>query len=253
MKEWICSLRLSICLFPGVLVLVSFKIANLSMKHSWLCAITVVAIACATMVQNDWRDRFQDIKRRKYLAFNNPRKFFIFTVALWIITFILSAMLTAKNNNLGLLSCLMIAAGLIYSETRKIPMAPIILVCLTWASLVLFPIFLGNGSFQIWLLFIFVFITVFGREIITDLKDVSVDINYKWTLPLKLGIKQSEIIAGISIFAGMMTMGILSAKTLLDLPFMAMAMFFLLNRKDYKTSKYFLDIGIAIAVLMLFC
>lgn len=93
--------------------------------------------------------------------------------------------------------------------------------------------------------------TVFGREVITDLKDFSADADYKWTFPQKLGKNRSEIIAGVAIFTGLIPAAMLSTQTLMAIPFMIMAMFFLLKRKDYKTSKHFLDAGITMAILML--
>ena len=251
MKEWAHSLRLTLGLFALALVLVSFKISNLSNENSWLCAITALATVCATMVQNDWRDRFQDTKKGIYLANNNPKKFFLLVIVLWVLAGSLSLILIYKNINPGILALLMIVSGLIYSETRKVPMLSIVLVCLTWASLVLFPVFPKCNSFQIWLLSIYLFLTIFGREIITDLKDIFVDRNYKWTIPQKLSIRQAEIVAVSLNLMGLIVAVMLSAKALLGIPFMLIALFFLFKRKDYRTSKTFFDLGMATVIIML--
>jgi len=250
--KWIHSLRLTLGFFAGMVVLLSFKVADTSNENSFLCAITAVVIACATMVQNDWRDRFHDTKKGICLAFDNPKKFFDLAVVLWALAGSLSLGLVLRDCNLGLLAWLLIASGLIYSETRKIPLASISLVCVTWASLVLFPIFIGPNSFQIGLLFFYLLLTIFGREIITDLKDVSADANYKWTIPQKLGIQKAEIIAIIFIMTGVIVMNLISIKALLGLPFTMVATVFLLKRKDYKISKTFFDLGMVTAILMLY-
>ncbi len=251
MTKWLRSLRLTVCISAGVLVLVSFKISQLSLDQAWLCAVTVMAIACATMVHNDWRDRRQDAKRGKRLAHDHPGMFFIFLLYLWKTAVGLSVWMTIENNSMGLLAWLMIISGLIYSEIRKIPMMPILFVCVTGASAALFPVFAGHNLPQIWMLFLLVFIAIFVREISTDLRDISTDVGYKWTLPQKLGIQRTEIIIGISVFWGLLVAMIISPKTLISLPFVAIATFHILKRKDHKTFKIFLDMGIAATIFAL--
>ena len=237
-------------IFAGALVLVSFKISHLPINYkAWLCAITVVAIACATMVQNDWRDRVQDVKRGKRLAHDNPRKFFIFLLVMWTIAIAFSLVIIFMNNKLGLLALLMITSGLLYSETRKIVLAPILFVCVTGASSVLFPVFAGYNSFQTWLLFLAIFAVVFGREISNDLKDVFADKNYKWTLPQKLGTYYSKIIAGISVILGLMMAVIISPKALIGLPLIIVAVFKMIKQSDQEAFRLFLDIGMALSII----
>jgi len=251
MREWVKSLRLSICIFAGVLTLVGLKIGNLDPGQYWLCAIAVIAVSCATMVQNDWRDRFHDVSKGKNLAHNNPKKFLAFTVGMWIIAIGLSYAVTIQNFRLSLPLWLAITSGLIYSETRKIPMMPIFLVCATSASCALFPIFVGRNPQQVWLLAISVFLVIFGREMTKDLDDVSVDGNYKWTVPQKFGTDQSTVMAGVSIVLGLSTAAMISVSAIWGLPFMLLAAYCLVVRRRYKTSKTLIDAGMAVAIIAL--
>lgn len=251
MGEWIKSLRLSVCIFAGILSVVSFKICNIDTGKFWLCGVAVVVIACATMVHNDWRDRFHDVKKGKCLAVKNPKKYLAFDVAMWIIAVGLSIVVTTQNFRLSLLLWLATLSGLLYSETRRIPMVPIFLVSVTSASATLFPVSVFGSSLKPWLFFFAILMTIFGREIIKDLQDVNVDSGYKWTLPLKLGVGYSKILASVSIVAGLLIMATLSLKVILALPFTLFATYLLISKSRYQGSKRLADAGMVTALLMI--
>ncbi len=64
MKNWIKALRLSIVLMAGLLTIVAFKLAG-HINEWFLPTLIVVSIGSATMMQNDLRDRFHDLKKKK--------------------------------------------------------------------------------------------------------------------------------------------------------------------------------------------
>jgi 4-hydroxybenzoate polyprenyltransferase len=249
--QWIKSLRLSICAFVPVLVLIGFsRLCNLSFEKAWLCGFAMLVIACATMVYNDWRDRFHDVRKGKTLAHTQPRKFFFFTVMIWLIAIVVSLAVYIDNPKLSVILWVAIALGLIYSETRKIPMVPIFIVSITSASPVLFPLFLGHSSPKMWLLFFVVGAIIFGRELIKDLEDVNVDHDYKWTLPLRVGTNFSERLAAACILVGWIFLSIISIKVFMALPLMLFAIYILIKRKEYSKSKKLLDINLAMGILI---
>jgi len=174
MKPWIQSLRPAVSILAGLLTLASFKVAGLS-SPSWLIPGAVIAIFSAIMVHNDWRDRLQDVKKGKTLAATQLKKFLSLLISLWIVAVILTAIVWQQNIRFGILLALMILAGVIYSETRQIPMVPAILVAIASASPALFPVFIIDNSVRLWLFFSAVALVIFSREIIKDLIDLGVE------------------------------------------------------------------------------
>jgi 4-hydroxybenzoate polyprenyltransferase len=248
--QWIKSLRLSICAFVPVLVLIGFRLCNLGFEKAWLCSFAMLAVACATMVHNDWRDRFHDVRKGKTLAYTQPRKYLAFTVLMWFIAIASSFAIYVENTMLSAVPWMAIALGLIYSETRKIPMVPIFIVSFTSASPVLFPLFLDHGSPKMWFLFFAVSVTIFAREIVKDLEDVDVDYGYKWTLPLKVGRSFSEGLVIACISLGWLFLSAISLRVLIGLPMMLLTIYILSKRKEHSKSKMLLDISTAIGILI---
>ena len=252
MGDWMRSLRLSVCIFASLLVFVSFKICHIASSNSLILGFGVLAIACATMVHNDWRDRFHDIRKGKTLAFSKPEKYILFDVMMWIIAFSITAAVSFQSPRQSLLLWAAIASGLAYSETRKIPMVPIFMVSFTSASATLFPNFGGHNSHKLWLFFFAILVVIFGREIIKDLEDVSVDKGYKWTLPQIIGNHWCEIIAGISLAVSFILMILLCSYVIIWLPFPMLSAFLLVFEHKHKLSKKFADVGMALAIATIF-
>lgn len=55
MIEWVRAFRLPVCCFTAGLMLVSFRMSGMRPPESAVAA--TLLIACAMMLQNDWRDR----------------------------------------------------------------------------------------------------------------------------------------------------------------------------------------------------
>lgn len=243
MKEWIKAPRLPICLMAGLLTAVSFRFAG-RINEAFLPALTVFTIACAANLQNDWRDRFHDVKKGKTLALRQPLRFELFLCAVWVLAASLCLVLAQSGYRQAMICVLMIIAGGMYSETRIIPLLPTLLVALTSASAALLA---GFGYEQI-VLFALIFGTIFSREIIKDLMDHEIDAGYKWTLPVAMGSYFSKAVA-INLAVILMIPGVLFLGSPISVPFIFAACFNLVWHRQYLRARYAIDIAIVCALL----
>lgn len=247
---WVKSLRLPIVFMAGALTLVSFRISHWD-NIAFIIAIFIIAVASAIMAHNDWRDRFHDLKKGKDFALIKSNSFLKFVIFLWIISLCLATALLITNIYFGLLSFTIIVAGLIYSETRRIPFLPTIIVAITSASPVIYSIVLESSK-SLWFLFIASALLIFSSEIIKDLSDIKNDLGYKRTLPIIIGVNRSKIVAGvIIIFAQIIALNI-SPYTLIGAPLFLISLFYLITSGNYKVIEKTLDCAMAIILIVLF-
>lgn len=197
---WVKALRSIIFILSGFLTLVGFHIGRIEI--SWLVVCTVMLITCASMLQNDWRDRYHDIRKGKLLVTAHLKTFLIVLVTFWISTLFLILWVCQWNIMAGLILVAMALSGLIYSEVRKIPLLPLLLVVATFSSSSLLSLAMGGDSYRVTLLFISSVLIVSGREIMTDIRDVEIDRGYKATLPILLGIPKAKFLACTLIIVG---------------------------------------------------
>ena len=244
---WIKSLRLPICFLAGLLAIAGFKIADIPI--SWLSVAAVFFGMCATMLQNDWRDRYHDVRKGKTLALKRPRAFLALLLAFWAVACGLAITVGIENINTGTVLFFMILAGLVYSEVRRIPMAPVTLVVFTSGSPVLLPIAAGAGANKVWLLFLSTALIIFGREITKDIDDHQIDGGYKWTIPLAVGSKWAKVIAVVAIASGLAVAVKVSAAVLPAIILAVIGMILLLRGARPMTARIFLDAGLALALL----
>lgn len=246
MQDWIKSLRLPMCLLAGLLTIMSFRMVH--KDPPWLVVLAVVFIACSTMLQNDWRDRYHDVKKGKKLAITHPKAFMLFLLTFWLVSLSLTTANLFENVGFGVLLSLMGFVGLVYSEIRQVPMASVLLTSITSASPVLFPIVAGTGQ-GLELMFVSVVLVIFGREITKDLEDQKIDQNYKWTFPLFLGVRYSEWFVTASIGIGLIVALTISDSVLLGVLVSALGLFLMVKTKQIKRGRVWLDAGIAITIL----
>lgn len=244
---WIKSLRLPICFLNGLLTVAGFRIADISV--SWLSVVTVFFGACATMLQNDWRDRYHDVRKGKMLALEHPRAFLALLLAFWAVACGLALAVAIENINAGIVLFLMALAGLVYSEVRLIPMAPVTLVALTSGSPVLLPIMAGADANKVWLLFLSTILIIFGREIAKDLDDHQIDGGYKWTIPLAIGNKRAKVIAVVAIVAGLAAAVRVSVAVLPAIILVVVGVVLLVRGARPIVARICLDVGVALAIL----
>jgi len=251
MKPWIKSLRLPTCLLSGFLTLLSFRLARIEL--SYLAAFTVAVIAVATMVWNDWRDKVHDTKKGRRLAHDRPKQFLFFSLMLWAFALTLTIMLFREEFRFGILALCMVVVGMLYSEMRLIPVIPTLFVSVTAASSTLFPLLVGDsGRMRNWLLFAAVAIFIFGREILKDLDDHSIDRGYKWTFPVKIGVRISRVLVVQLWLTSIMIGALINPLSLAGIPLLIAADFYLLVKGDHFKTKMLLDLGAAAATIALF-
>jgi 4-hydroxybenzoate polyprenyltransferase len=252
--EWIKALRLPAGLLFAVLTFVVAKDTELQTRTNlWLLAGTVLAITSATMYQNDMRDRVHDAKKGKRLALERPRQFRGVTVGLWMVAVSLTFVIGRQDFPSGILLTAMIAMGLVYSETRRVPLLPITITAVTSASPVLFAVIGGNNSARTYLLFATVAAIMFAREILKDMEDIKIDEGYKWTLPVTFGAKSALVIAEILLGVGAVGILFISSYTIPSVIFLGVATLYLRHGiRHIASAKMFVDGGVTAILAALF-
>lgn len=249
MSAWIKSLRLSVCILASFLAITGFVLAGTGV--SWVAVMAVFFIASATMLQNDWRDRFHDIRKGKVLAYQHAGKFLALLSAFWLVSGCLIALAAVHDISVGVALAILAVAGVMYSETRMIPFVPIVLVSLASASPAALPLAAGANSEKLWLLFLSATLVVFAREITKDLDDKQIDGGYKWTIPLAFGEQHSRILAAVVVVAGLVAAAKVSLLILPAASLAVIAAVALVRGAKPSTSRKYLDAGMALVILTL--
>ena len=249
MSAWIKSMRLSVCILASFLAITGYTLVGTG--TSWVAVAAVFFIASATMLQNDWRDRFHDIRKGKVLAYQHAGKFLALLSVFWLVSGGLIALAAVHDTSVGVALAILAVAGVVYSETRMIPFVPIVLVSLASASPAALPLAAGTSSEKLWLLFLSATLVVFAREITKDLDDKQIDGGYKWTIPLAFGEQRSRILAAVIIVAGLVAAAKVSLAILPAASLAVIASVTLVRGVKPSTSRKYLDAGMALVILTL--
>jgi hypothetical protein len=249
MGQIIKALRLSMACLAVGLAVTAFRLTRLPLSLSPLAA--VFCITCATMLQNDWRDRYHDIKKGKTFASAHPRIFLLLLLSVWSACCLLVGAIALQNAGPALLLAAMAVAGLIYSETRKIPWAPIILTAITSASPAFLPATLAADASRTLPLFAAAALLVFGREILKDLADEKFDAGHKWTIPLAYGDRTAKWLAMLSVVGGCLIAAIISPLVVAGIFLAAIGVVLFWRNISPATAKSWLDTGVAVALAVL--
>ena len=242
-------MRLSVCVLASFLAITGFALAGTSI--SWVAVVAVFFIASATMLQNDWRDRFHDVRKGKVLACKHQGAFFTLLSAFWAVCVGLIALAAVHDTSIGVALAILAVAGVVYSETRMVPLVPIALVSLASACPALLPLAAGANSEKLWPLFLSATLIVFAREITKDLDDKKIDGGYKWTIPLVLGEQRSRILAAVTIVAGLVAVAKVSLMILPAASLAVIAAVALVRGAEPSTSRKYLDSGMALVIIIL--
>jgi 4-hydroxybenzoate polyprenyltransferase len=191
------ALRLSMACLAVGLAVSAFRLARLPLSLPTLGA--VFFIFCGARLQNDWRDRHHDLKKGKTLAYSRPKLFLLSLFACWSACCLLIGLAARQDEALALLLSAMALAGLLYSEMRRVPWAPISLSAITSASPAFLPSTLKTDAAEMWPLFAAAALLMFGREILKDLEDEKIDQGYKWTIPVAYGERTARRFAIASV------------------------------------------------------
>jgi len=225
-----------------------------------LLGFTVCLISIATMAQNDLRDREHDILDNRVFVSQNYMAFKRFVIVCWLSALTVSLLLIWQDYRLFLLTVVLAAIGLVYSECRQIPYLPNALVALAVSLPTLYPVLTGCQSPWPWLLFLATLFGVYGREILKDFDHKDIDWGYKWTLIQKFG-ENGAILLSIGCFilstAFALSLLICLCKVWLIFMFIPLkpTLSLLMNNepeaKVISEAKLMMDIGMAVFLLLL--
>jgi 4-hydroxybenzoate polyprenyltransferase len=255
--QWLKALRLPMCFMTVLLVALVFKEGRGNI--SWSIAIGCGFGVAATMLQNDWRDRFHDRKKNKNFVLNNLPTFLFLVVMVWIIVFGFAVSAFYQGLYSGVIFVLLGGISFLYSEARKIPMAPAILVGAASMLLVLLPCQELSPQMRVvfYLFALSTFFVITGREVMKDIDDVLIDQGYKWTLPVKMGVQKAKLVAIGFIMTGSIVACISFSMASRNFPIagvlviLAGLSFFGLGMPS-KAARGWIDAGMAVSLLSMF-
>ena len=247
---YIKTLRFPVCFLALLLTSTSFIMLRDGRFLQYVPIFFAVwLVTDVTMRQNDWRDRVNDLKKGRSYVHQYEKDFLIILILLWIVTVLLIGFITHFVPFDGILLALMALVGALYSETRRIPMAPLILVSLTAVSPVLLAYPFAGWSDTHAQLFLMGACLIFAREIMGDIFDVSSDYGYKWTIPQKLGVQKAKYITtGFFVMAAYLTLVSFGVTMLLWEMIASFGCYRILWNGDTNGYKY-LDGGLLLILL----
>lgn len=244
---YIKALRLPIVVMAGLLAITAFRISEWKVD-AWFVALFVVIVASATMMHNDLRDKEHDAEQGKTFALANQKILGAVLIFLWTLSLSMAVFLWVINPWYGILSVLIMISGLIYSEIRRIPLLPAVLVAVTAASPALYA---GPSDHRVLFLFLASALLILAREIIKDLDDHLYDFGYKWTIPVVFGRRTAKLCAGIIVLLVPLVALDVSDKILLGTPFLSMSALYLILGQDHRIARVLLDVGMVVIVFTL--
>ncbi len=243
------ALRMTMACLAVGLAVSAFRLARLQL--SVLALASVFCIFCAARLQNDWRDRYQDVKRGKSFAFAHAKLFLLCLLSCWAVCCLLVGAVALQNGPLALLLAAMGLAGLLYSETRKLPWVPILISAITSASPAFLPSTLEPDMDRMLPLFAAAALYIFGREILKDLEDVRFDEDYKWTIPLAYGDRIARRLAVVSVAGACISVATISSLAVAGILAAAIGLVLFCRNISLGTTMNWLDAGAALVILAL--
>lgn len=252
MLTWLKLLRPTTALLAAIFTVAAFKVAHLSIP--WIVVATMMTLASAAMLINDWRDRYHDVPKGKNVPIKRAREFIVFMLCIWgtacaLITF----SFILNGIGMGVALTVIATACLLYSETRQVVLVPGVFVAATAASPALLPTTIGAEMRDVLPLFLLGFFVVLGREILKDIEDAKIDPGYKWTIPVVVGMLWSKVIAITMIAVGLGFAISISSLTIPGIVVASLQTVVLANAKgsSLKIPRTMLDLGLTIIMFSL--
>lgn len=179
--EWIKPLRVLPSLTGFMTSMAAFA---LTLHHLdpmvWLFSIDCFTCMCATMVINNYIDRYHDVLKGNTFAFDHAKAFLRFTVACWLVEAVMLTILFTYDWRLGTLALFRALIGFTYSWMRKLPLVPIISLAAVFVTGAITPAILAWPD-RIALMFSIVgAFVITARECHKDMEDCEADRQDGW-------------------------------------------------------------------------
>lgn len=192
-------------LFAVALCLAGFRLqAEFVHFHQWqiiICAGLTFLTCSLAMLWNDYVDRNRDVLKGKRLAYDNPSQFFRVVQVLGVVIGFTIGFLIDIGPLITGITLIVAALSLYYSMSYRIVILPtaIVALCSAFPSLYGFLVAPQHAQRTV-VLFLITFLVIGAREILKDIEDMSCDVGYKATLPLRLGVGWSRTIAALLVW-----------------------------------------------------
>lgn len=191
--KWVRAIRPSSGATTSLLVVSGFRHSDLPVN--WAVVITVCLLTCLAMVWNDYHDRDYDIAKGRVLANTNPIQFHRLALLFASVSLTMSGYVWWGKPSFGFLCFAMWVACMVYPFAQNNALSKNLIVSLTMAATVMFPIMDGVSVPRLWLMAALITIIVSIREHAKDVVDVEVDRGKKKTLALVLKNNPSKRVA----------------------------------------------------------
>lgn len=223
-------------------------------------ALLLIAVFCgisATMVWNDFVDRFHDKQKGKVHALNNPTAHSNLAQCLWCISVLSATLISSLGNYWLLLGIIALCiVGLAYHRTYTVLGLSMLCVGVSSSAISLFAFLAGeprNPSLGI-VLFFSIALSLMARETLKDLEDIEVDKGYKCTIPAVLGRKNGIVLSGgllLTTAAICFPLRQYSAFLVIALTAGAAGVTVLWSKKPEITGKMIIDAGMVATIAAL--
>lgn len=246
---WVNTLRPMAALLSGLITIAGFRLVEMTI--AWWAVLAVFTGTMATMVENDWHDRYADRLKHKPLAYDNQTEFFRWRCTLWGLCLLLISRTSYDYPAMGVLLFGLVIVSWAYAYVYHRPLLPGILVALAYAAPVLLPVAEDISSVHSWYLFATIALTIYAIEITNDLDDVAIDrLGYKWTWPVAVGELHGRFVGSVCLFlAAAITMWASLLWLPIALIIFGAAISLSLGEAAARTARCIITAGLGIAVL----
>lgn len=245
---WIMVTRPVIPSMASGLVFLTFHQAEQNLENAWLPALQVWVTSSATMVQNNYIDRFHDAKEGRMYAFEHPVTSLVLTYIWWTLAVIVTVINGIAGGWLYLLAgTLLCAIGSSYSYLRKFVMIPTLATSLAGAGVISYAWISNPSHWELGWWIPLVMCVLFPRELYKDLKQIIIDRFWKRTIATEFGWEvaqnTAQLVLTISFFL-IFAMREQLTTTGWSISLLGTAVVLNLIRYNYKLSYNLTDIGI---------
>lgn len=247
---WIMATRPVIPSMASGLVVWSFHLTEQNLENAWLPALQVWVTAAATMVQNNYIDRFHDAKEGRRYALEHPITSLVLAYVWWIA----AGVVTVINGISGgwiylLVGIILYAIGSSYSYLRKYLMVPTLATSLAGAGVISYAWISSPSHWELGWCIPLVVCVLFPRELFKDLKQIVIDRFWKRTIATEFGWEvaqnTAQLVLTISFFL-IFAMREHLTPSAWSISLLGTAAVLNLIRYNYKLSYNLTDVGILI-------
>ena len=180
--QWINAMRPLCGMSTALLVVSGFRHSH--QPTDWIVVVAVFFLTSTAMLWNDYHDRELDVAKGRFLASRHPVWFLRYALAFAVISLGLSVFVWWHTPLFGMLCVGLWITSMIYNKVQNNPIAKNVIVSLSVAATVMFPLLFDSKILSLWIMAGSILVIISAREFIKDVEDMEADRGKKRTLAL---------------------------------------------------------------------